>query len=195
MGCRAPAQGTDTECAGARLHERMAPSHCSSLYSPGHNQSSLSLGAGMAAYSLGMWPKSALSRGIFLTCPAMQNWKHSRAWALAELGFRCGAGQPRSAQPLGRGLVVLLSQHALPCGKLCPPTKCPLPHDAENPLLPAVAVGDTEQGCSPGHCLGHPGWWPMVCHRPSRTAGPVTSLWSTNTGLGVQHSAVGPESG
>lgn len=104
MGCRAPAQGTDTECAGARLHERMAPSHCSSLYSPGHNQSSLSLGAGMAAYSLGMWPKSALSRGICLTCPAMQNWKHSRAWALAELGFRCGAGQPRSAQPLGRRL-------------------------------------------------------------------------------------------
>lgn len=32
----------------------------------------------MAAYSLAMCPKSALSTGKFLICSAMQNCKHSR---------------------------------------------------------------------------------------------------------------------
>lgn len=72
----------------------------------------------MAAYSLAMCPKSALSTGKFLTCPAMQNWKHSREpgpWQ----SQGSGVVQPHSAQLLDGGLVVLLSS-ALPCGKSCP---------------------------------------------------------------------------
>lgn len=55
---------------------------------------------------------------------------------------------------LMEGQLCCSAQHTLPRGKHCPPNKCPLPQDTENPLLSAVAVGDTEQGCSPGKCLG-----------------------------------------